>query len=116
MLERRRQANVVFYVSPLLAATGVPHAFSTRLGGVSEPPFDSMNLGTVGTGDAGLQDSIDNIRTNQRRLRAAMGCESRESCNVHQVHGAGVLTARPGEPFENGRKADAIVSDDPARV
>jgi len=116
MLERRRQDNVVYYASPSLSATGVPHAFSTRLGGVSEPPFDSMNLGTVGTGDAGVQDSLENLRTNQRRLRAAIGCESRESCNVHQVHGAGVLTARPGEVFANGRKADAIVSDDPARV
>lgn len=116
MLERRRQDNVVYYASPLLAAIGVPHAFSTRLGGVSSAPFDSMNLGTVGTGDSGVQDPVENIRANQRRLRATIGREDREACNVHQVHGNGVLTARPGEPFANGQKADAIVSDDPGRV
>jgi polyphenol oxidase len=116
MLERRRQDNVVYYVSPVLAAAGAPHAFSTRLGGVSAAPFDSMNLGTLGSGEAGVQDALENIRANQRRLRAAIGCEGREACNVHQVHGAVVVTARPGEGFENGQRADAIVSDDPGRV
>jgi YfiH family protein len=116
MLERQQVDAVVYYFSPLLRAAGVPHAFSTRLGGVSSPPFDSMNLGTLGSGDSPVQDSIENIRANQRLLRRAIGCESREACNVHQVHGADVLNAHPNEPFENGRKADAILSDDPTRV
>ena len=115
-LERREIDGIVIYASPLLEGVGVPHAFSTRIGGVSGKPFDSMNLGTVGSGDSGAQDSIENIRANQKLIRGAIGCAAREACNVHQVHGADVLTASPGEPFENGRKADAILSNDPGRV
>lgn len=45
MLERVTLDNgVVAYRSPLLAATGVVHAFTTRLGGVSATPFDTMNF------------------------------------------------------------------------
>lgn len=114
MLQRRQRDSVVFYASPLLEKVGVPHGFSTRIGGVSAVPFDSMNLGTLGKSE--VQDSIENIRANNLRFRKAIGCEDRESCNVFQVHGNTVLVARAGEHFENGRQADAIVSDDAARV
>ncbi len=36
--------GLVTYHSPRLARIGVPHAFTTRLGGVSEPPFNSLNF------------------------------------------------------------------------
>ena len=42
MLQRATTPDgVVLYVSPLLRAAGVPHAFSTRHGGISAAPFDS---------------------------------------------------------------------------
>ena len=37
------QGSLVFLTSPLL--TGVRHGFSTRCGGVSPAPWDSLNLG-----------------------------------------------------------------------
>jgi purine-nucleoside/S-methyl-5'-thioadenosine phosphorylase / adenosine deaminase len=115
MLRRQRtESGLVVYLSPLLEAAGVPHAFSTRAGGVSAGPFASLNLGTVGGAD--VQDDVQNIRENYRRLRTAIGCEHRARCWVHQVHGADVCAVRPGEIFENGTKADALVSDDAGRV
>ncbi|NUQ68124.1 MAG: laccase domain-containing protein, partial [Phycisphaerales bacterium] len=48
-----------------------------------------------------------------------MGRGGREIVQVHQVHGAEVLTVRGGGPSHaraGDTKADAIVSDDPARV
>jgi YfiH family protein len=115
MLERRICPNgVAYYASPLLGAAGAPHAFSTRLGGVSPPPFDSMNLGNPS--GCAAQDDDARIRENYRLLQTAIGCGTRERCWVHQVHGGGVLRAIAGEPFENGRPADAIVGDDPGRV
>src|SRR5882724_11533781 len=117
MLQLRSAAfadGLRYYASPLLERLGVPHAFSTRAGGVSPPPFDSLNLGIAG--DANHRDSSDNLEENYRRLRAAVGCADLGRCWVTQVHGADVCGIRVGAPFENGVRADALVSDDPTRV
>src|SRR4051812_35590156 len=101
MLERRSHPNgVVYYASPLLAAAGVPHAFSTRLGGVSAAPFDSMNLGNPS--GCATQDDDERITRNYRLLQTAIACDARDRCWAHQVHGGGVLRAERSEPFENG--------------
>jgi YfiH family protein len=117
MLQLRSAAfaeGLHYYASPLLEHLGVPHAFSTRTGGVSRPPFDSLNLGIAG--DATIRDSSENLEENYRRLRAAAGCADLGRCWVTQVHGADVCDIHPGCAFENGARADALVSDDPARV
>jgi hypothetical protein len=114
MLEPCEQNGLTVYLSPLLRAIGVPHAFSTRTGGVSQGPFDSLNLGTVG--GSKIQDPVENLRENYRRLRTAIGCGDRAHCGVFQVHGSNVRIARQGESFENGIEADALVSDDPSRT
>ncbi|HWE94270.1 MAG TPA: peptidoglycan editing factor PgeF [Tepidisphaeraceae bacterium] len=106
--------GIVAYISPLLHAAGVPHAFSTRLGGISPAPFDSMNLGNPNGCE--IQDDYDRIWENYRRLQQAAGCALEQPCRVHQVHGSAVVRVRRGEPFDNAAKADAIVSDDPSRV
>jgi polyphenol oxidase len=113
LLRRRSQANLVWYESPLLAAAGIPHAFSTRLGGVSIPPFDSLNFGQP-AGD--VRDLAENIEENYRRLQSAIDAEGRRILKVHQIHGPCVLTARVGEPWENLKYADAIVADDPGAL
>ena len=114
MLERRTHANgVVTYASPLLEQIGVGHGFSTRIGGVSEKPFDSINLGNPTGCDR--QDSQESIQQNYVLLQSALGIPNRERCWVHQVHGAEVEVVRRGT-FASGRKADALVCDDPERV
>jgi hypothetical protein len=115
MLHRRISPDgVVYYASPVLEAAGVPHAFSTRIGGVSAAPFDSLNLGNPNGYD--LRDPDENLAENYRRLFVAAGCAGREWCRVHQVHGATIAGARRGEPFDRHQKADAIVGDDPERA
>ena len=114
-MERRTASNgVVYYASPPLERRGVPHAFSTRIGGISPAPFDSLNLGNPN--GCPLQDDYDRIWENYRRLEAAAGCAGRALCRVHQVHGAAVVRVNPGAGFDNAAKADAIVSDDAAKV
>lgn len=114
MLERSISPDgVVTYISPLLRGIGVGHAFSTRVGGISPPPFDSLNLGNP-SGCEVRDDSI-RIKRNYRLLLRAAGCEG-ELLAVHQVHGGGVVHVRRGQPHSNDVKADALVSDDPSRV
>ena len=62
------------------AAGGVAHGFSTRLGGVSEGMWASLNLG-VSRGD-----NPDHVRENHRRFFAAIGAEGGRLAMANQVH------------------------------
>ena len=96
--------------SKLLTDAGFPlHGFTRRVGGVSEGPYASLNLGF----DIG--DADENVRENLRRLQAAVGTEL-PLARVRQVHGALVadaeaarLSAWDAAPEVD---ADAIVSAD----
>ena len=61
--------NVLWMSSSLLDGSDVRHGFSTRIGGVSPAPWDSLNLG-VGRGD-----DMDRVRENYRRFCAALGVD-----------------------------------------
>ena len=112
LLERYTAPNgVVCYVSPVLRAAGVRHAFSTRLGGVSGPPFESLNLGNP----AGVPDSSDHLAENHVRLMAAAGLTGQRRHWTTQVHGPAVAVVGPGD-FADGTPADALVTAEPGRV
>ena len=64
-------------------------AFSTRVGGVSEGPFRSLNLGVL-TGD-----EPERVVENRRRLCAAVGADAETATMALQVHGARVTEATP---------------------
>ncbi|MFL5871009.1 MAG: polyphenol oxidase family protein [Solirubrobacterales bacterium] len=61
-------------------------AFSTRLGGASDQPFDSLNLGLL-TGDR-----LDRVRENRSRLTASLGRDPHGILFGYQIHGATVRT------------------------
>lgn len=93
---------------PLLQSDVIPagfrHGFTTRLGGVSEGVFASLNLG----GRWG--DDPARLAENQRRFRAATGREA-----VHfatQVHGRAVAAVSGGDvpAATASRQADALVA------
>jgi len=92
---------------------GVPHAFSTRIGGESPPPFDSMNLGNPSNCD--VQDDPQRIAANYAKLLRAIGCDAAAPLAVHQVHGSEIAHVAAGQEWQNGVCADAIVSADPIR-
>ena len=64
---------------------GARAAFSTRLGGLSEPPFDSLNLGIL------TDDEPEAVAGNRRRLVTALDLEpERVVCSL-QVHGTRLI-------------------------
>jgi purine-nucleoside/S-methyl-5'-thioadenosine phosphorylase / adenosine deaminase len=65
---------------------GARAAFSTRLGGVSEAPFDRLNLGVL-TGD-----ERSAVIENRRRLAAALDFAPELVAIGRQVHGAELLS------------------------
>jgi len=112
MIRREARDGVVYYISELLERAAVPHAFSTRIGGISEGPFASLNLGNA-TG-VREQDSPENIHSNFDRLQRAIGVEELNRCWVHQVHGREVADVQAG--FESGCQADALMTRDPQQL
>ena len=60
--------------------SGVCHGFSTRPGGVSPAPWDSLNLG-VGRGD-----DIARVQENYRRFCAALGTDVNRVVLSKQIH------------------------------
>ena len=114
LLSRERSADgVVWYAGPTLAGVGVPHGFSTRVGGVSGGPFGTMNLGNPN--GAAVQDSADNLAENHARLLAATGLAGRRRHWTWQVHGPGVAIVGPGA-FTDSCQADALVTDQLGRA
>lgn len=103
--------------SPLLAH--VPHAFTTRVGGVSAGVFSSLNFGNPGDLPAAQRDPASNIAANFECALGEINCMGREVVEVYQVHGPVVHTVRPGRPAHptpHDTRADAIVTDDASRV
>jgi YfiH family protein len=64
---------------------GAHAAFSTRLGGVSEPPYESLNVAIL-TGD-----ERSRVRENRHRLTGALGLDPASVVIGRQVHGDSVL-------------------------
>ncbi len=62
--------GVIFDTAGTLSVGGVRHAFTTRHGGVSPAPFDSLNLAS------NRGDREENILENYRRLGAAVGFDA----------------------------------------
>ncbi|MEW6283996.1 MAG: peptidoglycan editing factor PgeF [Candidatus Eremiobacterota bacterium] len=77
-----------------------PHAFSTRLGGVSRDPYHWMNLGWKSG------DDPERVRENQARFEAAVGFATPPT--LEMVHGAEVAIVR--EPVQERLSGDACVT------
>ena len=79
-------------------------AQSTRLGGVSAQPFDSMNLGLS------VNDDEQNVWTNRELFFEKLGIDLKQVSRCHQVHGNEVLVVN--EPVTN-EKYDAQITNKP---
>lgn len=117
----RTEAPPLLLTSRTLRAIGVPHAFSTRAGGVSTGAFASLNFGNPGDLAPESRDPASNIHANWQILAVGIGAPDREIVQVHQVHGDEVLEVRQGRPAHtttdgHDTRADAIVTDDPGRL
>ncbi|HEV7615250.1 MAG TPA: polyphenol oxidase family protein [Solirubrobacterales bacterium] len=82
---------------------GATAVFATRLGGVSEAPFDRLNLGLL------TEDAADAVVENRGRLAAALGLEPARIPIGLQVHGAELAVhAGPQQPSPFARPGSAI--------
>ncbi len=89
--------------SAKLAQAGFAHGFTTRLGGVSPPPFDSLDF-------AVLRDPAC-LRENQARLAAAVGFAAGNLHQSMQVHGANLVVAGGDPSATLALDADALAAE-----
>ncbi len=87
--------------SPIISCV---HGFSTRHGGVSTSPYDSLNLG-------GSEDSLENILANRTLALQSFGFTLNELCYLKQVHGNHVCIAQHGI-----QEGDALVTNEKGKV
>jgi len=110
--ERTRNGVTFFGSDGIDAAGGAAHGFSTRLGGVSEGMWESLNLGTA------RGDDPDHVRENYRRFFAAIGADGKRLAMASQVHGGVVrcITTADvkGDPYDRtDYEADGLMTDLP---
>lgn len=100
--QTHEQNGLVWLTSSLLE--GVVHGFSTRKGGVSVPPWDSLNLRT------GCGDAQADLEENYRRFCGAVGADVDRVVLARQVHETAVRPctgADAGKGLRRPRDYDA---------
>ena len=109
---QQQRHGVSFYACPSPAWSGTAHGFSTRLGGVSPAPWESLNLG------AGRGDNPANVGENFSRFCAAVGADVNALVKNHQVHSARIRPVTRADilpnPVQAGEfQADGLVTNEP---
>ena len=105
--------DLVYLASDVLENSAVVHGFSTRKGGVSPTPWDSLNL------DDRRGDDLANVQENFRRLCTALDTDVQRAVLSRQVHRSDVrrVTAVDcGKGLwqpQDYDSADALVTDVP---
>ncbi len=100
----------LFYVEiPQLAEIGwVHHGFLTRKGGLSLPPYDSLNVGE----DSG--DRKEGVCRNRDRIAAAYGVTPKKLILLNQMQKDGILILKePAEIIPSSLEADATITNTP---
>lgn len=106
---RKEKDGIVYYEFEHLAKTGlVRHCFSTRIGGVSQAPYDTMNL-AYHMGDA--QDQVDE---NFNRIAHAVRLDPAQITMTKQNHGSDVQVVAKGDAVI--AKTDGLVTCEPGLV
>ncbi len=97
--------GLVFYSLPSFCE--ITCAFFTRLGGVSKPPFDSLNVGhTVG-------DDPGAVEENHRRIFEALGIFGSQIVTARQVHGLEVAVVDEGHQGKVIPNTDGLLTSTP---
>jgi YfiH family protein len=108
MRDELRSADGIRWLEPVWpVAAAVRVASTLRTGGVSRSPFASLNLA------AHVGDDPAAVTANRSRVAAAIGLPD-DPFWLDQVHGTGVVEARPGRPTRPA--ADASYARVPGQV
>jgi len=93
----------------------VMNAFTTRFGGVSEPPFDNLNLAY------NIGDKESNVAENRKIILDVLNIDYRNTVSAQQVHKDSIALVRKEDKgkgafmYSNGiAQTDALITDIPS--
>lgn len=90
------------------------HAVSTRLGGYSSAPFDSLNLALH------VGDNAENVLANRRKFMASLGFRLEDIVTPNQIHGEKIVRVNENDRGRGSQsyadsigETDALITDTP---
>lgn len=99
--------DLAYYQFDRFCEDGLVHGCFTRLGGVSQAPWQSLNTGhTVG-------DDLEHVRENHERICRALDIQRSDMVSPHQVHSATVRVVDERERGQVCEQTDALVTATP---
>lgn len=111
MIEKRADNVPLWSFQNLLPYKEISHFISTRNGGFSKPPYDSLNLGFH------VGDNPGTVLENRQHLATKLGIPLGNFTTVRQVHGCNVVTVTKScGAFQHDTaiaETDAIITDVP---
>jgi YfiH family protein len=105
----KKKDDLPYFETPAIASLGwIEHGFMTRRGGVSLPPYDSLNL----SHDNG--DREEQVFQNRLRIATAFGFDLNHLILLNQIHRDRILLVResPG-PLPSPLEYDALITNTP---
>lgn len=107
MVKRKDGPPPCYQFVSLTGHTGLRHAIFTRRGGVSLPPWDTLNVGRA------VGDSPTAVEENHRRICEGLGFRREDITTAYQVGGAHVAVVDAGHRGTVSRATDALVTATP---
>ena len=105
----KEKNSLSYFEHPEIAELGwVCHAFLTRQGGVSLPPYESLNLCSANG------DQEENVLKNKYRVGEVFGFEPRRLVILNQIHQDRILLVRePINTLASALEYDAMITNAP---
>ncbi len=107
MLRQRDDGLIYYRFASLACHDEVVHGVFTRLGGVSCPPFASLNV------DDSVGDVLEAVAANRDRICRVLGIARGAIVTAHQVHGDHVATVGPEDRGQTMAMTDALLTNVP---
>lgn len=102
---RKTHDGLAYYEFESMSAGQVRHALFTRLGGISKPPFDTLNLGmSVG-------DDPSSVAANRDSVYAALGVRGGNVATCYAVHGTRFAVVTPRDLGKGFPGTDGLLTN-----
>ncbi len=107
---KTRNGLPYFEIPEMATLEWLKHAFLTRMGGTSLPPFDSLNL-SLNPGDL-----EEHVSRNKGRIGEAFGFDLQDLILLRQMHQDRILVLKkPYDRLPSVSEYDAVITDAPNR-